>query len=243
MAYNPNLPAGRYSARAIDAGVYETKGGALMLGVLWELQNDARDSIRSHTCLVSKAGIVQERRIESIREWAPGWDGVALEWFAEHCAEFNVELVIERRVDAQDQTEKPEVLYINPVGGKPGFVKPSPESQRALGEKYGARLRAIAGAVPTPSVAKPAKTATRKKTVTPAAPAVDVDARKSAAWAAFCEHYAGPEADRNRVWGELVGQAVPDKTDYAAYTGADWDAVMAAIAQTAQPDDVEDMPF
>lgn len=234
MAYNIELAAGKYRARALSAGAYESTGGALMVGVQWELDNPERNTITSRTCLISKAGVVQEKRIAEIREWAPGWDGVSMEWFGQHFTEFDVEVVIERRVDSYDNKEKPEVAFINPVGGGSGHNAIPAADQKALGAKYGARLRAIAGAAP-----KPMNTATP---ATPKPAAHDpVAEKKTAAWNAFKETYTGADGERNTAWFALVARAVPGKTDYNTFTADDWDAVINA-AKSAAPA-VDDMPF
>ena len=239
MAYNIELAAGKYNARALSAGAYETPGGALMVGVQWELDNPAHDTITSRTCLVSKAGVVQEKRIAEIRQWAPGWDGVSTEWFGQHFTEFEVVLTIERRVDSYDGREKPEVAFIDPIGGGSGHGTIPAADQRALGAKYGAKLRALAGATPKPVTPPPGA-------ATPAAPD-PVAAKKTAAWNAFKATFTGADGERNAAWFALVAKAVPGKNDYAAFTAADWDAVIAAAnaAPPATPanGDADDIPF
>ncbi len=224
--YDISLAAGTYHATAISAGAYETAGGALMLGVQWLIDNAAQNTITSRTCLISKAGVVMEKQIKSIREWAPGWDGINTEWFADHYHEFDVNLVIERRVDSYDNTEKPEVAFINPIGSAVRGAIPNAD-QKAIGAKFGAKLRALAGTMPKPPAANPpAKVPTAAE-------------KKTAAWNAFKAKCPGDDNTINAAWVDLVATAVPGKTDYAAFTIADWDAVIKAV-DAFIPDD---MPF
>lgn len=247
MAYNVNLPAGRYQAHAIAAGAYESKSGALMVGVQWQLHNPAGDSITSHTCLISKTGVVQEKRIARIMEWATGWDGVSMEWFGQHFNELKAELVIERRFDATDGTEKPEVAFINPVGGSGVFAIPNTDPT-ALASKFGAMLRAVAGSKPRPVKVQqaPAKNpaGTPRKRPEVATDGEDLTQRQQDAWNAFLTHYTGDAADRETAWFNLIKTAVPGKENYTTFVATDWDAVMNAINNpTPAPIDDDDMPF
>ena len=235
MAYNVQLAAGRYTAQAISAGAYETPGGALMVGIQWELANPAHDTITSRTCLISKAGVVQEKAIAAIRKWAPGWDGVTMEWFGLNCPGIEVDLTIERRVDSYDGREKPEVAFIDPVGSKERSAIPAAD-QKALGAKFGAKLRALAGTMPKP-VAPPPKA--KPKTAGTAAhdPAAE---KRTDAWNAFKDAFKGADGARDAAWFALVARAVPGKTDYGTFTVADWEAVNAAVAAETGADD---LPF
>ena len=223
--YDINLAAGTYHARAISAGMYETKNGALMVGVQWLLDNEAHNTITSRDCIISKAGVVMEKKIAQIREWAPGWDGTidGSDWFADHFPEFDVNVVVERRVDAYDNQEKPEIAFINPIDRvAPGTI-PAGDAN-ALAAKFGAKLRALAGAAPKP-VAVPGKAKA------PAAKANAAADKKNQAWNAFKTAFKGAEAERTPAWLNLVARAVPDKHDYNAFTAADWDAVVAAVGE------------
>ena len=226
MAYNIGLAAGKYNARAISAGAYETPGGALMVGVQWELANPAHDTITSRTCLISKAGVVMEKAIANIRKWAPGWNGVETEWFGKHFTEFEARLTIERRVDSFDGREKPEVVFIDPINGGSEHGAIPAADQKALGAKYGARLRALASTVPVPQ---------RTAAPTTAAPVADnsVADKKDAAWNAFKETFTGNDGERNAAWFAVLARAVPGKTDYNAFTAADWNAVQDAVKMAA----------
>ena len=242
MAYNIELTAGKYKARALCAGAYETPGGALMVGVQWELDNPARDSITSRTCLVSKAGVVQEKRIAEIRKWAPGWDGISTEWFGQHFTEFEAVVTIQRRVDSYDGKEKPEVAFIDPIGSGSDHAAIPAADQKALGAKYGARLRALAGTMPKP-ILPPPPDAPKPAATKPAAPD-PVAEKKTAAWNAFNGAFVGADGERNAAWFALVARAVPGKTDYGAFTADDWDAVIAEAKTVAPADNgADDLPF
>ncbi|HBJ58930.1 MAG TPA: hypothetical protein DDY72_00280 [Verrucomicrobia bacterium] len=232
MAYNANLAAGKYKAHALNAGTYETSGGALMLGVEWELETPEHDTINSYTCFISKAGVACEKQIAAVRKWAPGWDGVSLDWFGDHAGEFSAIVTIERRVDPYDNTEKPRVAFIDPVDGGAHGAIPTAD-QKALADKYGARLRALAGATPKPRTASRPQTQGAKASKPPAAQASSgVEKAKLAAWNAFLKTAAGDEARRNKDWFNLLARAVPGKAQ-EAFTVADWDAVGAAAGASA----------
>lgn len=195
MAYNSELKAGKYNAHSLRAGAKETQGGALMLGIEWQI-DPGNDTITSWTCLVSKAGAVMEKAFKQIRTWAPAWDGNP-DWFSEHPTEFDVVLTIERRV--YNGTERPEVVYIDPIGG--GTHGIPEDDQKALKDKFGARLRAFASTLP-----KPVETA--KKTPPPPAvpqpqptqPPVSIDD----VWESFSNNYGGPKDVVNKAWVEFL---------------------------------------
>ena len=237
MAYNINLAAGKYTAHANDAGVYDTEGGACMLGVKWELENPTNDTITSRICLVSKAGVVQEKRIKEIRTWAQGWNGYDMDWFENHFHEFEVQLTIQRRVDSYDGKEKPEVAYIDPIGGGTEHSGITHADPKAMSAKYGALLRAVAGTMPKP-VAAPTPAAQAAPSASKAPAANNVEGTKEAAWKAFLDDLyegdAGDEAGRNSAWFALLKSAVPNK-NAAEFTAADWGAVLAKIETEKVP--------
>ena len=208
MAYNSELKAGKYNAHSLRAGAKETQGGALMLGIEWQI-DPGDDTITSWTCLVSKAGAVMERAFKQIRTWAPAWDGNP-DWFSEHPTEFDVVLTIERRV--YNGVERPEVVYIDPIGG--GIHGIPEDDQKALKDKFGARLRAFASTLPKPvETAKKTPPPPAASQPSPAQPPVSIDD----VWEIFSDKYAGPKDEVNTAWREFLTESV-GRTDYKTFT-------------------------
>ena len=260
MAYNVNLPAGTYHARALQADTYPTKNGeGLMLGVEWLIDNGEYEGsqITSRTCLIDNSGSIT-KNYESVREWAKTWDGVDTGYFRAHFSEWEVQIVTERKIitvkdeNGMDvQKEIPDVKYINDPNAAHG-AKIESGDQKQMGAKFGAKLRAAAGqykithpgvGAPTsrPAVAaapKPAPVATAPvppPAEPPTAPAVSVEEMKRKVWTAFCERHPDLAGEaRNAAFFELVATVTPEK-DYAAIDFKTWNDVLEKL--------LNDLPF
>lgn len=249
MAYNPDLPAGTYRAKAKDAATYESRNGALILGVLWEIVEGewAGCTITSRDCLVTTAGQLMDKKIDLTREWAPGWDGTNLEWFKANYQSFDVELVVERKENTYNgKTEiRPEVSWINPPdGGSHGI--PSGDA-RSLSAKFGAKLRAYAASKPRP--ASPSVQPARKQQNAPSAPLAqpgglpptpEAQAKTAKelmeeAYRLHCEKSANITQDeRTKRWFDLVAR-VTDRKDYTDFPAEIWIKVLDELKN--------DLPF
>jgi len=249
MAYNANLPAGNYHARALQADTYPTKNGeGLMLGVEWLIDQGEQEGsqITSRTCLIDGSGNLT-KNYESTREWAKTWDGINLEYFRGHFSEWEVIIVVERKVitvkdenGVDVQKEVPEVKWINDPNGSHGATITAGD-HKAMGLKFGAKLKAAAGAynkahpgtvAPT---SKPATGAKKQTAAKPTATAADIEAKKREVWTAWCS--ANPdmgEEERKQAFFDFVAEVTPE-TDYSKIGADTWQEVLAKIQN--------DMPF
>ena len=207
MAYNVNLPAGKYNATAVQADCFPTKNGeGLNLGVEWVIHGGEWDgsNITSTTCLIDSSGNVT-RNLERTREWAKSWDGTDTAYFKDHYTEWKVILVVERVVRPSDGKEVPEVKWINDPEMHRAIIQ---GDHKALGAKFGAKLKAFAATynrqhpVTAANAAAPApNAATAEKPAAPAAtqqPASDL-ARK--AWSEFSGKYKDlSKMERDDLW-------------------------------------------
>lgn len=238
MSYNKDLPAGTYKAHALGAGAYESQRGALMIGIQWEIAEGpfAGCQITSHDCLVTTAGVVCEKKIGMIKEWAQGWDGVDTDWFSEHYPEFDVELVVVREL--YNGEDRPAVKYVNAPGVSHGII-PTGDAD-TLKAKFGARLRALAGAQPRPVGEQTNARAPAKKT-----PASDPMEDRNAAWGMFVKRHNFENSDAaSTAWYDMIARVLPGRTNYADFTPADWKKVRAAVEAEAKVHrTVSDLPF
>lgn len=249
MAYNPDLPAGTYRAKANDAATYESRNGALMLGVLWEITEGdwAGCTITSRDCLVTTAGQLMDKKIDLVREWTPGWDGTNLEWFKANYPSFDVEIVVERKEETYNgKTEvRPSVSWINPPDGG-GHGIPSGDA-RSLSAKFGAKLRAYAASKPRP-VSPPTQRARTPQNApsapqaqpgglppTPEAKAKTAKELMEEAYRLHCEKSANITQDeRTKRWFDLVAR-VTDRKDYTDFPAEIWIKVLDELKN--------DLPF
>jgi hypothetical protein len=250
MAYNPDLPAGTYRAKAKDAGTYTSRNGALMLAVLWEIAEGewAGCTITSRDCLVTTAGQLMDKKIDLTREWAPGWDGVNLEWFKANYQSFDVEIVVERKEETYNgKTEvRPNVSWINPPDGG-GHGIPSGDA-RSLSAKFGAKLRAYAASKPKPAQGQPQPSRTPQIAVkpplaqpgglppeeppTPEEPETPERTAKQLmeeAYSIHCNQTATlSKEEQTKKWFEVVARITPRK-DYAAFPPDIWEKVLEEL--------------
>ncbi len=252
MSYNPELPAGKYRAKANDAGTYTSRNGALILGVVWEITEGewAGCTITSRDCLVTTAGQLMDKKIDLTREWATGWDGVNLEWFKANYPSFDVEIVVERKENTYNgKTEiRPEVSWINPPdGGSHGI--PSGDA-KSLSAKFGAKLRAYAASKPRPTTPQPQASRTPQIAVKPPvaqpptptptpeeaeAPAKTAKELMEEAYKLHCDKSGNMSPDeRTKAWFEVVARVTPRK-DYANLPAEIWEKVLAELSS--------DLPF
>ena len=254
MAYNPELPAGTYRAKAKDAGTYTSKNGALVLGVLWEITDGewAGCTITSRDCLITTAGQLMDKKIDLTREWAKGWDGVDLEWFKANYPSFDVEIVVERKENTYNgKTEiRPEVSWINPPdGGGHGIPAGDVKSMSA---RFGAKLRAYAASKPRPASpsAQPARKPQNAPSApqarpggapapapepTPETPAKTAKELMEEAYKLHCDKCGDmPPDERTKAWFEVVARVTPRKA-YANFPAELWDKVLAELSS--------DLPF
>ena len=247
MAYNKNLPAGTYRARALQADCFPTKNGeGLMLGVEWVVdEGEFKGSqISGNICLIDGSGN-PTKNYESVREWAKSWNGIDTDYFKGHFSEWSVDIVVERKeVEINGQMEeRPEVKWVNDPNGSHG-KQITAGNHKALGAKFGSKLKALAANYNRqhPEAAKPGAGNGTKRTVgtgTAAAPEKPTKkqlTRGEEAWVKFKEKHQDvtDKQELNTLWFELVGRFT-DSTDYRNLPDDVWEQVIADLD--------DDMPF
>ena len=239
MAYNVNLPAGKYNATAVQADCFPTKNGeGLNLGVEWVIHGGEWDgsNITSTTCLIDSSGNVT-RNLERTREWAKSWDGTDTAYFKDHYTEWKVILVVERVVRPSDGKEVPEVKWINDPETHRAIIQ---GDHKALGAKFGAKLKAFAAtynrqhpvtaanaAATAPNAATAAKPAA---TAAPAAPQASAPANDDAmhrAWGLFRDKYSNlSQEEKTNLWFSELERLVGTR-DTKAITADQWEKVVS----------------
>ena len=248
MAYNKNLPAGTYRARALQADCFPTKNGeGLMLGVEWVVdEGEFKGSqISGNICLIDGSGN-PTKNYESVREWAKSWNGIDTDYFKGHFGEWSVDIVVERKeVEINGQMEeRPEVKWVNDPNGSHG-KQITAGNHKALGAKFGSKLKALAANYNRqhPEAAKP-------KSVPDAAKPQTAEQKMRTlgeqAWVKFKEKHPDvtDKQELNTLWFELVGKFT-DSTDYRNLPDDVWNQVIEDLDGTQGIDDVADgdMPF
>ena len=241
--YNEELPAGTYRAKAKDADVYTSKNGALMLGVLWEITEGefAGCTITSRDCLISTQGQLMTKKIDMVREWATGWDGVKTGWFKANYGSFDVNIVVERKESTYNgETKiKPEVSFINNPDSQHGITA---GDEKRISAQFGAKLRAYAASKARPATAaKPTHGANQAKPTPPhgddqgeedrpdETPEEKAERLSNEAWELHCKRTSSMSKDeRNQAWFDLVAKFTPRK-DYHNLPAEIWENVIAEM--------------
>ena len=250
--YNEELPAGTYRAKANDADVYTSRNGALMLGVLWEITDGewAGCTITSRDCLISTQGQLMTKKIDMVRDWAHGWDGVNTEWFKANYGSFDVDIVVKREESTYNGVTKirPEVAFVNDPDSQHGITK---GDAKRISAQFGAKLRAYAASKARPATAaKPAQAAKptgQAKPTPPPAPAQEGDQDQgddtppnetpeekaerlsNEAWDLHCKRTVKMSKDERRdAWFDLVARITPRK-DYHDFPAEIWEKVIAEM--------------
>ena len=142
-----NIADGTYAAKPGLARVYENDKGSLVLCI--EMQIEGGPVLKSFHTLAKADGTLMTRTIDNLKAWS-GWDGTDPFWFVDNdltgCA---VEVVIENQPGMNDPSRLfPSVKWVNPPGGGGGGMAESGD-RRTILAKYGGKLRANSGGVPT----------------------------------------------------------------------------------------------
>ena len=242
MAYNKNLPAGTYRARALQADCFPTKNGkGLMLGVEWVIDEGEHkgSQITGNICLIDNGGN-PTKNYDSTREWAKSWNGIDTDYFKGHFSEWVVDIVVER-VDREIKGEMqnvPEVKWVNDPDSSHG-KKIEGGDHKKLGAKFGSKLKALAANYNKahPDAAKPGAVTkpTQPSAGTTTKPPAKSRTLGEEAWVKFkAKNTDVTGQDLNTRWFELVGRFT-DSTDYRNLPDDVWKQVI---------DDLDnDMPF
>lgn len=221
-------------AVANAATVYESEAGALMLQVDYEIsQGDERGQhLLGYHTLQQKDGTVSEKTIGKLKEcfgW-PTWDPL---WFTKTDLRHKpVQLTVE--LEEYQGKLRPKVQWVDPVGSAGGMK--SCIDPATLEAKYGAKLRAFASGVPSPTQRPranppaPPAPAAPKATPPPPAPAA-APASMEEAWQALCnapEHAGRPSRELESAWFAAL-QAVFGHQDSTRLNAADWGRLKARI--------------
>lgn len=221
------IPSGTYQGTATDGSYYKSNGGALMVAICFNLENEGVEgkTITSHQCIIRKDGSLSDIGKETLEQcfnWTSGNPADLVEIFK--AGESRVDLVIEDEQfigsDGTPQTAS-KVKWINPIGGSGGGLPQCADIDQIMAE-FGATLRAGFGGKaqkkPT-SAPKPAPTAIapppRKLPVT------EPQFTAAMAWDA-CRKNVPTGAQEK--WSETLDSIFGSKPE-ADFTSADWKRV------------------
>jgi hypothetical protein len=182
--------------------------------------------------------------IEALKA-ALGWDGRDPFWLqdsADALAQQAVQLKL--AFEEYDGKETLKVQFLNPYGAKPGGVpKADDDFRRAIGNRLGAKFRALAGGTPAnppkpagkpavPAAAKPAPSAKPASPSPAPAPASPSAATMEQAWEEFCKHCPLPPAGKwdqasiEKEWFRIVADLFPGKRP-EQLSPTDWGRMLA----------------
>jgi hypothetical protein len=248
-----NLPPATYTAKPREASVYESKAGALMAAIVFDITSEGYTGqrITSHQCLAKKDGSLSDITIETFKQCF-GWDGSDFFWIEDACkngalAECEVELVIEEEQYQDNKTQEwktsPKVRYINPIGG--GSIKlPASADRNSVRARYGASLRALGGGAPKAPQPAPTAPPSQSQHPLPGVPAPSARPPSTApaptstmdkAWEACCAAYQNMPSDQlEKVWFTTRERMFPGREK--SMTGADWHTLVEAFQN-------DDVPF
>jgi hypothetical protein len=165
------IPNGKYTGTPTNFSITKSAGGALMIGIDFDLLNDGftGKNIRANQCLFYKNGDQSDPTTEMLKQCF-NWPGDNTHWLKHQCEsgamnKIEVELVIEEEAYEDrngEQKTAARVRYINPIRGLK--LKES-DPEEAIMAEFGARLRTKAGtqtpasnAAPIPHSAPPSST-------------------------------------------------------------------------------------
>ncbi len=214
------------------ADVYENQNGNLILLMAYRMEDSGH--VMKHWTTLAIQGEVKLRTIEDLKARF-GWDGVDPWWFetADGLSEVPVELVIEDEPDKSDPRKVwSRIKWVNTPGGRGGTYAAKGD-KRALGAKYGALFRAVAGPQPVKPAAQPPAATPPPRSVAPK-PEAKADAAPSdlnACWQTLCGVMAGESEDSKASnWYALLEQTIPGKTQ-DDFSPTDWGQVMRALGE------------
>lgn len=218
--------AGRYKAYCVNSVVYESDKKNLILCLEFELADPPNERIKFRQVIARADGTIMTKGIDALRRAYAAWDGTDPFWFTEYdLREIDVDLVVEMEPGLNDPSRYyPRVKWVNPPGGRDEDVVPA--DRAAIMAKYGAKLRAAAGApsaqkgppkaapvqvkaapAPAPAAPAPAPAAPKALSAPPKAPTPPAPPKKA-------ETPPPAEATQNSAW-DLCLQLTPDFTDKA----------------------------
>ncbi|MDD5600045.1 MAG: hypothetical protein PHV82_19020 [Victivallaceae bacterium] len=195
---------GRYACQAGERGVYESKGGALMLAMVCVI--DEQTSITAYQCLVQKDGTLNTRTIENLKEIF-SWDGTDPMWLQDaDLSNVDFSITVEPAKDDKGN-DTVTVAWVNPPGGGPASIQKS--DSNSIRARFGAKFRAAAGGRPmTPQ----SQSAPQKNMSEPCPPAPAAQAGRALILPSFAA-----KSNINEVW-EALSAAAPRGTGTEALT-------------------------
>jgi len=187
---------GTYPATATSALVWEAESKAIMIEFAWAFESG--ETTKDSVCLIQKDGTISEITVRNLRQCF-SWDGVDPFWLEDpdNIQGKPVELVIEQ--EEYKEKMRTRVKYINPPGGGGNH---NPVDRTAFANRFGAKLRAMAGGTaPKPAPKAPAKAPAQQSLPTmpleplstPKCDGPPVTGTMEGAWQALCD--ANPGAD------------------------------------------------
>ena len=216
-----------YTCHAGERTIFETDGGALMFSMNCII--DEQTSIKSFSVLVCKDGSINGRTIENLKE-VFGWNGMDFFWLVDtDLSNVPFEIVVEP--DNYNGKNTVKVAWINKPGGK----KMQSADRQDIMAKYGASLRAMAGAQPkdTPQQNQPSQQSTppaphtqQKVFVIPKQGVLPSSGEQAWNKLLNCVPNGTSQEEAEKIWYKVC--ALVNKPQ-AEFNGMDWGGVEAAI--------------
>lgn len=235
---------GLFHAYPVDLGLAESRQSRLLqVSVLYRLFEEFTDGkwvdcaaerleITGYHILEKRDHSLNETTIEALKA-ALGWDGRDPFWLQDHALEL-AERPVQVRLAYETYNGQPvlKVQFLNPYGSQRGGVTKGDDTmRRSVGNRLGAKFRALAGGTPAnPAVPAGSPAPAAGDRPAPAAkPAAKAVARPAPAPAAPAG--CSPE----QAWERFVQHCPPPKWDQQA-TEAEWFRILAELFPGRQPD-------
>lgn len=254
-----DIQNGIYPGKPVQFTPYETESGALCIAILFEFTDQAPPPyvgtrLKHVATIIKSDGTVMEKGVARLRD-IYGWTGADPYWFQDNMetvGDIVADLTVENEPYTNPTTGKetisPKIKWVNKQGeGGSGASMPTPSERSTIASKYGAKLRAVAGAGPSkpPGVARPAAAPVAKPAM-PAAPqsslpgipapapkapvpSKSVKSTMEEVYAALCKENDGlSETDMHAKWFATLAEKYPN-TDQSSLTPEQWGKLLLFV--------------
>ena len=191
---------GKHRAKLFSVAIKQAKSGRPFAQFNWQFTDGSNRRIYSISSPTRRDGSRNDKGIDLMKQWAPGWDGNDIRWFEQNLdtlRETEVDLLIKNKPWFKDPSQiGPQVIGIYPV------------AKGGLAEKPRRETTPAKHPLQTPIVATPNM--------------IDI-------FNAFKSATEGMDSVvRDKLWLDTVHSAVPGK-DQDLFTDEDWQTVIDAF--------------
>jgi len=238
---------GLFHAYPLDIGLGESRQNKLLqVSILYRLFEESAGGewtdcsaenleITGYHILEKRDHSLNESTIESLKA-ALGWDGRDPFWLQDNAQQLSQQPVqVKLAFEEYEGKQSLKVQLLNPYGSQHAIAKADDGLRRAVGNRLGAKFRALAGGTPAnpPKPAgAPAAPASKPASTQPAPaapPAAKATATMEEAWAVFTKAYSsrpgGNDKDMQDQWFRIIGELFTGKQP-DQLSGAEWAVMM-----------------